>query len=187
MTTNEIIALQRRIGTDPDGFWGPKSIAACQRHLRRCMPADNPWPRSDSKSLREFYGQPGDESRLVNLPVAGFGLRYGGKPARTLRCHERVADSLRLILQEIASGPHAHIVREFAGCYANRTMRGSTATSLHAWGAAIDFWPAKNGLWTHWPTRATMPIEVMEAFARQGWLPAGAFWGRDAMHFQATQ
>ena len=187
MTTNEIIALQRRIGTDPDGFWGPKSIAACQRHLRRFAPADNPWPRPDSKSLREFYGQPGDESRLVNLPVAEFGLRYDGKPARTLRCHERVADSLRLILQEIASGPHAHIVREYAGCYANRTMRGSAATSLHAWGAAIDFWPAKNGLWTHWPTTASMPIVIMEAFARQGWLSAGAFWGRDAMHFQATQ
>jgi hypothetical protein len=32
-----------------------------------------------------------------------------------------------------------------------------------------------------------MPIEVMECFAREGWLSAGAFWGYDAMHFQATQ
>jgi hypothetical protein len=27
----------------------------------------------------------------------------------------------------------------------------------------------------------------MEEFAKEGWLAAGAFWGRDAMHFQATQ
>jgi hypothetical protein len=32
-----------------------------------------------------------------------------------------------------------------------------------------------------------MPIEVMEEFAKEGWLPAGAFWSRDAMHFQATR
>jgi len=27
----------------------------------------------------------------------------------------------------------------------------------------------------------------MEAFAREGWLSAGAAWLRDGMHFQATQ
>jgi hypothetical protein len=32
-----------------------------------------------------------------------------------------------------------------------------------------------------------MPLEVMEAFAREGWLSAGAFWGRDSMHAQASQ
>lgn len=187
MTTAEIIQLQKRVGTEPDGFWGPKSIAACQRHLRRCMPAENPWPKPDNKSMLAFFGTPGYEARLVNLPVAEFGVRYEGKPVRTIRCHERVADSLRLVLQEIASGPHAHVLREYAGCYHFRKMRGSSAWSKHAWGAAIDFWPAKNGLWTHWPTRATMPIEVMEAFARQGWLSLGASISRDAMHMQATQ
>jgi hypothetical protein len=32
-----------------------------------------------------------------------------------------------------------------------------------------------------------MPLAVMEEFSREGWLAAGAFWNRDAMHFQATQ
>jgi hypothetical protein len=32
-----------------------------------------------------------------------------------------------------------------------------------------------------------MPIEVMEEFAKEGWLPAGAFWSRDSMHFQSTR
>jgi hypothetical protein len=66
-------------------------------------------------------------------------------------------------------------------------MRGGSNWSLHAYGAAIDLAPHNNGLHTHWPTRATMPLEVMEIFARQGWLPAGAFWSRDPMHFQATR
>jgi len=66
-------------------------------------------------------------------------------------------------------------------------MRGGTSYSLHARGAAIDLDAENNGNLTHWPTAATMPLEVMECFAREGWLSAGAFWGRDAMHHQATQ
>jgi hypothetical protein len=27
----------------------------------------------------------------------------------------------------------------------------------------------------------------MEAFARVGWLAAGAFWNRDAMHYETTR
>jgi hypothetical protein len=28
---------------------------------------------------------------------------------------------------------------------------------------------------------------VMEEFAKEGWLAAGAFWSRDSMHMQATR
>ena len=51
----------------------------------------------------------------------------------------------------------------------------------------FDFAASENGNHTSWPVAATMPLGVMEIFAAEGWLPAGAFWGRDAMHFQATQ
>jgi hypothetical protein len=66
-------------------------------------------------------------------------------------------------------------------------MRGGTRPSTHARGIAIDLAPVWNGNATPWPAKATMPLAVMEQFAREGWLPAGAFWGRDAMHFQATR
>lgn len=185
MTANQIKAIQERIGTTPDGFWGPKSIATCQRHLRALMPKPNPWPKIDQRSLTAFYGEPGDESKLGNLPVVGLGIRYDGIAVRTIRCHAKVADALLAVLREL-SKTHPEILAEYGGCYNNRLMRGGSLPSLHARGAAIDFAPAKNGLNTPWPTRATMPLEVMEAFAKQGWLAAGAFWGRDAMHFQAT-
>lgn len=186
MTTNEIKALQHRVGAVPDGFWGPKSIAACQAHLKRLMPAKNPWPSTTQAALTRFYGQPGDESQLVNLPVPGLGILYDGKPVKTIRCHRKVADSLACVLMDIANGPAKRVLAEYAGCYANRPMRNGSLPSLHARGAAIDFDADDNGLYTPWPVRATMPIEVMEAFAREGWKPAGAFWLRDAMHFEAT-
>jgi hypothetical protein len=186
MTQQQIKDIQAKIGTTPDGFWGPKSIAACQRHLRRLMPKPSPWPKADQKSLTAVFGPPGNESGLTNLDVTGLGIGYGGKPVKTIRCNARVSASLRRVLESLAK-THPQILAKFDGCYNNRPMRGGSLPSLHARGAAIDFDAGNNGLHTAWPTRATMPFEVMEAFAREGWLAAGAFWGRDAMHFQATQ
>lgn len=185
MTTTEIIALQTRIGTLPDGFWGPKSIDACKKHLRRMMPSPHPWPSSDEKSLRKFYGPPG-EQHLVNLPVGGLPVYYQGTRCKTIRCHEKVADSLLRVLQSLR-GDSAKVMQRYGGCFNLRTMRGGTSLSTHAWGIAIDLDPALNGNKVHWPMQAKMPLDVMEAFSREGWLSAGAFWSRDAMHAQATQ
>ena len=186
MTRAQIQAMQDRIGSTPDGFWGPKSIAACQKHLRALMPKDGNWPGTSQAALQGFYGSAGDESKLLNLDVAGLGVCYDGKLVRTIRCHERVADSLLRVIVDLACGPHAAILATYAGVYNNRPMRGGSLPSLHARGAAIDLDPATNRLSQSWPVSATMPLEVMESFAREGWLAAGAFWGRDAMHFQAT-
>ncbi len=149
------------------------------------MPAENPWPKTDQASLTAFYGPAGDESQLVNLhaPVPMF---YEGKPIKTIRCHRRVSESLsRALADAYKTAPDA--VKVYDGCYNNRAMRGGSTPSLHARGAAIDLLAGENGNHVSWPVAATMPLEVMEAFAREGWLAAGAFWGRDAMHFQATQ
>lgn len=186
MKQDQIKSLQAKIGTTPDGFWGPKSIAAAQKHLRSLMPSPNPWPASDQKSLTAFYGEAGDESKLVNLDVAGLGIKYEGAKVKTIRCHSKVASALRRVLERL-SKTHPEILAEYAGCFNNRKMRGGSLPSLHARGAAVDFAPDTNGNNTPWPTKATMPFEVMEEFAREGFLSAGAFWGRDAMHFQATR
>ncbi len=185
MNTPEIIALQKAIGTEPDGHWGPKSIRTVQTYLASKFPHPNPWPKTDQASLTAFYGAPGDESRLVNLAVPR-GIYYDGTMVKTVRCHERVAPSLLIILRELVEKFPA-IAAKYAGCYNNRAMRGGSLPSLHARGAAIDFDPDANDNHTHWPVSASMPLGVMEIFARQGWIAAGAFWGRDAMHFQATR
>lgn len=186
MNKSEIIELQKHVGTKPDGIWGSASIKACQDHLRKLMPKPSQWPSSDQASLRSYYGRPGNETSLVGLDVRDLDVRYEGNKVATIRCHERVAASLKRALVEI-SKTHPEILRDYAGCYNNRSVRGGDTASLHAYGAAIDFCPGDNGNHQHWPTSSSMPIKVMEAFAREGWLPAGAFWSRDAMHFQATR
>ncbi len=185
MTTAQIVELQRAVGTDPDGFWGRLSNAACQKHLRALMPKPNPWPVTDESALREFYGAPGDESRLTNL-AAPVPMFYEGTQIRTIRCHAKCAASLQRALTA-AYGVAPNFVKIYDGCYNNRPMRGGSRPSLHSRGAAIDLSAETNGNTQHWPTSANMPLAVMEAFAVEGWLAAGAFWSRDAMHFQATQ
>ncbi len=186
MKTSEIQAIQTKIGVTPDGFWGPKSIAAAQKHLRKLMPSPNPWPATDQASLTAFYGKPGDESQHVAVDVTGLGVKYDGKVVKTIRCHKKVAEPLKRVLTAI-SKTHPQIVGQYAGVYNNRPMRGGSTPSLHARAAAIDLDPDTNGNLVSWPSKATMPFEVMEAFAREGALSAGAFWSRDAMHFQFTK
>lgn len=187
MKTEEIKKIQRKVGVKDDGFFGPKSIAATQAYLRSLMPKNVEWPGTSQAELTKFYGAPGDESKLVNLPVSDLGVYYDGNPIKTIRCHNKVAASLRRILEKIHQSDHSYLLRRYDGCFNNRPMRGGSTPSLHARGAAIDFDAGDNGNHTHWPTVATMPFEVMEIFAREGWISAGAFWGRDAMHFQSTK
>ena len=193
MTTPEIVAMQKRIGVMADGFWGPKSIAACQAHLRQLMPAANPWPAADMASLRRFYGEPGDESRLVSITFP-YPMFYEGKRVLTTRVHEKCAASLLRGLTAIGRGYGGGSQRgvmeeaeDYGGCYNFRLKRGGTSYSLHAYGAAIDLDADDNSFRDSWPLRADMPLEIMEEFAREGWIAAGAFWGYDAMHFQATR
>jgi hypothetical protein len=193
MNQTQIKIMQETVGTEPDGFWGPKSVAACQRYLRAAMPNPNPWPKQDQKSLTAFYG-PAGNVRMATIGVPYKMYLYNG-PANVVKIsvHEKLAASLERILKELGKRYKTDEARtesgvnRFFGVYANRAMRGGSLPSLHARAAAIDLDANRNGLHAHWPSRARMPLEVMEIFAREGWLAAGAFWSRDAMHFQATQ
>ena len=195
MNQEDIRKIQQKIGTTVDGFWGPKSIAACQKHLRAMMPSPNPFPKQSS--VTSYFGPHGEKggytppTKTIQLP---FTIFYDGAPVNSLKPHEKCADSLKRVFDRLAVAFPTQQSREDAGLlvynglYNPRKMRGSSsAWSMHAWAIAIDLNAGKNGNKTHWPTNATMPLEVMECFALEGWTPAGAFWSRDAMHFQATE
>jgi len=191
MTSDEIKRMQVRVGTPADGFWGMKSIDACRNHLRSLMPHQNPWPKSDQKSLREFYGDPGDESNLVTIAFP-YPMFYDGKAVTKTRVNKRCAESLLRILRNIKDllPTHPDITDEaqdYGGVFNFRLKRGGSSYSLHAYGAAIDLDADDNTFRDSWPMKADMPLEIMEEFAKEGWISAGAFWGYDAMNHQATR
>lgn len=196
MTQAEIMKIQKKIGTTADGFWGPKSEAACRAHLRKLMPSPNPFPEEDDDEITAFYGPHGVKdgftppTKVIQLP---FPIFYGSTKVVKLSPHEKCADSLKRVFERLAEAFPTEAERKKAGIltydglYNPRKKRGGTSWSMHAWAIAIDLNAGKNGNATHWPKKATMPLEVMECFAAEGWTSAGAFWSRDAMHFQATK
>jgi len=196
MKQSEIMRMQAKIGVKKDGFWGPISIAACQTYLREMMPSPARFPVEGSPEFLEFFGPHGEDGgytppgRMIELP---FTIYYGETPVSRLSAHEKCADSLLQVFLRLAEAYPDTASREAAGIlvydglYNPRLKRNTTNSwSMHAWRNAIDLNAGRNGNGTSWPARATMPLEVMECFAREGWTAAGAFWGRDAMHFQAT-
>jgi hypothetical protein len=191
MNTGQIQKMQRVIGVIPDGFWGPRSIQRCKDHLRSLMPIPNPWPFSTQEGLRDFYGDAGDESNLVLIEFP-YPMFYGGQRVTKTRCHKKVAASLLRILtaigqQNAGTREVMEAVEDYGGCFNYRNKRGGASLSVHAWGAAIDLDADDNSFRDPWPIVADMPLTVMEEFAKEGWTSAGAFWGYDAMHHQATR
>ena len=155
------------------------------------MPTPNPWPFSTREGLRDFYGEPGDEGNLVPISFP-FPMFYGEKLVTKSRCHKKVHDSLMRILTRLGTfeGGTREIldpVSDYGGIYNFRNKRGGTSLSVHAWGAAIDLDADDNSFRDPWPLVADMPLEIMEEFAKEGWQSAGAFWGYDAMHFEACR
>lgn len=197
MTTERIKAIQREIGVEPDGFWGPISRTAARTFLRKMCP-NNPWPESNTTALRNFYGDFGKDDddpvrkkwikdNIVAIDVKGLGLKYNGKTTSAVRCHRLVADSLKRILLRISMSKHADVLEWYRGCFQIRQMRNGDKWSTHSWAIAIDIGTKGNGLKTPWPITATMPWEVIKIFADEGWLSGAVIWGYDAMHFQATK
>ena len=195
MKTSEIMEMQARIRSagfyrgEIDGLWGPRSNTGLRKYLVSLMPTPNPWPTQ--ARVADFFGRPGDESNLVafDFPYPTF---YGGKRVKTGRCHRLVRDSLLRVLTEIGFmwGKETGIMEEaedYGGIYNDRNMRSGASKSMHAWGIAIDQDADDNGNSTPWPQKADMPLAILEAFAREGWTSAAAWWGRDAMHHQATR
>lgn len=200
MTKAEIKHVQARIGTTVDGFWGPKSTDAAKRHLREFMPPSNDFPtQSRVRTNSSIYGRHGEPDGSYQPPMKSIGLPfhlhlYGDetKTVRSVSCHEECVDSLLRVFVRLAEEFPTKEERkkagilDYYGIYNPRSVRGGSVWSMHAYAIAIDFDALRNRNRSHWPVASKMPIEVMECFAAEGWLSAGAFWSRDAMHFQAT-
>lgn len=112
-----------------------------------------------------------------------------------VRCALAVASDLQSIFEEIWN----HYDRDldkvqfarmdlYGGCFNFRRKRGLAGLSTHAYGAAIDLDPDRNGLGVEWKKgKGMMPEEVVAIFEAHGWTWGGRWKTRpDPMHFQAT-
>jgi hypothetical protein len=192
MKESEIKAIQKELkdggwySGDVDGLFYSKSQSAARNFLASLCP-NNPWP--SQRNVRQFFGEPG-EANLVTIEFP-YPMFYDGKRVTRTRCHAKVAASLLRVLESIKphlSNPNvADEAQDYGGIYNFRDKRGSSSLSMHAWGIAIDLDADDNTFRLSWPMHADMSWEIIKAFACEGWTSAAAWWGYDAMHFQATK
>ena len=148
------------------------------------------------RSGKSVFGKAGDESVLVNVPVPeNYPLKYDDKRVKTIRVHRLVADRLEAALKDIINH-YGNDIEEVApgacvydGSYYFRTSRGSSSTSIHSWGLALDFDAANNAMKTSAP-KARLSQDIykpfFDIFEHHGFASLGRRGNYDWMHVQAT-
>lgn len=142
------------------------------------------------------FGQAGNEGVLVNVPVPeNYPLKYDGKRVKTIRIHKLVADRLAAALQDIINHYGEDIEKVapaacvYDGSYYFRTSRGSSSTSVHSWGLALDFDAGNNSMKTKAP-KARLSQDIYKPFfdilEYHGFNSLGRHGDYDWMHVQAT-
>lgn len=135
-----------------------------------------------------FYGNPRGQGgsvvsqkwyreNIVFVP-APWPMKMGDIKITRIAFHKKAVPGLVAAFDEIkATMTKEEIVAagldQFSGSFNYRPMRGGKALSMHAYGCAIDFDAANNGLGDRTPKLAKHP-KVIKAF-----LKAGAIWGGD--------
>lgn len=151
------------------------------------------------KNLEAFYGKPGAgvQAQLVMVDLP-FPMRLDwnlSTVTKRAQLHKKCADSALRALQLIKSHYGYERIRELgldrtAGTYNHRKMRGGSSWSVHAYGAAWDFYAGPNGLNTRAPEALfSKPAYKawLDIWESVGWVSLGRAIGRDYMHVQAAR
>lgn len=107
---------------------------------------------------------------------------------RAAPAFERVARRIDALLQKDAS--LRPFVTGIGGSFANRPIAGTSRTSAHAWGIAIDLNVSRSDYW-RWRKKGTpirwrnrIPASIVEAFEAEGFVWGGRWYHFDTMHFE---
>lgn len=191
--------------TGIDGVWGPVTQDAYNRYriarglgqggepltLASELPNDTP------AELDAFYGKirGGKAQSQVYIDFLPYPMYIAWdkeEPLRRIRVHKLVRPNLIAALIALRDEFGMDYIRKhgldmFGGAsFQRKRTSNSKIWSTHAYGCAIDLNPVDNG----WKVRrpdATMPLEVIQLFARYGFINLGSVMGHDYMHFQMTK
>lgn len=123
-------------------------------------------------------------------PVAWLPAQGGGRVAVT--SINGVDKALQAVSHELDGLPAAFtkFIKPTAGTYNCRTVAGSHAISMHAYGAAIDLNVKYSNYWRWSPDpshpiwRNQIPIEIVRIFEEHGFIWGGYWYHFDTMHFE---
>jgi len=200
-TRAAIRAFQRLHGLTPDGVAGPLTRAELwpapmperARTDRLLTPGSLKWPRQ--RDVETAFGPRGANQVMLQLP---YPMRLAWDKRQTIRrfsIHEKVHDSAKRCFERISNEydtPARRLagIDLFGGCLNVRRMRGGDAWSMHSWGIAIDFDPARNQIrWGRDKARLALPDceRFWRIWEEEGWVSLGRARNFDWMHVEATR
>lgn len=141
--------IQQHLGVPADGIIGPCTLRAISSALGiREIPS---WPsQAEVRRGTSVFGAPGREEELVSV-LPAYPLYFEGRAVRSIRVHRLIAPHVQQALRQVlehygAEEIHRLGLDQYGGSYSYRPTSGGNALSMHAWGIALDFAPASNGL-----------------------------------------
>jgi hypothetical protein len=133
--------------------------------------------------IRATFGEPASPAATrgrVTLP-APLPLSYApAQSVTSFACHELVAGVLESAFREVHRRGLWAGLENFGGCFNDRSARGLTKKSTHAWGIAVDVAVHRNAL----GARPTLDPRIVAIFEDHGFLWGGRWSRPDGMHFQ---
>lgn len=205
----QLVALEK--GSDPgkiDGQIGPNTRHAFDdlehllehgslpppiRDLELSAVNPNHWPTE--AGVIAFYGQPGTNQTMLQLPYRHWLSWDLSSHVDRTSCHVKVHDSLKRVLQRVLDHYGQDRIHElrldvFGGGFNVRKKKGGTTMSMHSWGIAFDYDPDRNQLkWGR--DRASFARSEYEDWWRiweeEGWVSLGRTRNFDWMHVQAAK
>ncbi len=194
-----------------DGYWGPQTEFAFESLIKIVYENKEPepwrpeeildknpnnWPdQLPEANIIKYYGNVGENQTRISLPYPHRLAWKTDQIINSFLCHEKVHDSLHRILTRVLDNfGHEEIKRLkldlWGGCLNVRKKRGGTSYSMHSWGIAIDYNPARNKLkWTRDKAMFARPEykKWWEIWEQEGWVSLGRSKDFDWMHVQASK
>jgi hypothetical protein len=153
-------------------------------------PSADPGRARPAAFFRKMYGDCHAGQVMANL----VGVRWvDGSSVRITRING-VATALTAVVAELrALGPaYTKYLSPMGGTYNCRAIAGTSLASMHSYGAAIDINVASSDYW-QWSDaaahglgayRSRIPIQIVQAFERHGFIWGGRWADFDTMHFE---
>jgi hypothetical protein len=148
------------------------------------------WPLQ--KDCIKYFGKPGQNQTRLTFP---FPMKLAWDTdtiVRSTLCHEKIHDAASRIFTRVLDHYGEAEVRSlgldlFGGCLNVRKMRGGSAWSMHSWGIAFDFDPARNQLrWGKDKAVFAKPAyeKWLDLWEEEGAISLGRSRNYDWMHVQ---
>lgn len=124
------------------------------------------------------FGDPVKENNMAMWDVPSE-LEIGAIPKR-IYCNKALVPHLEKAFRNLIDRKLVTELKTWDGCFNIRKKRGSTSTSLHSWGIAIDV----NAAWNAMGKTPTLSPEFVQCFKDAGFDWGGDWKTPDGMHFQ---